>query len=135
MLCWTVEDAAMYLEKYKLSEDKPAEIIMEKPTNHEYEDALDQYMIDALAESRSINRTDATSIVGLFDTFERISGATPDELSLCPGVGLQKATKLYELLHKSMKRGAPTTTSSSQEARQAVEEAIADSRIEQPEQT
>lgn len=105
MLCWTVEDAAMYLEKYKLSEDKPADIIMEKPTNYEYEDALDQYMIDALTESRSINRTDATSIVGLFDKFEKISTATPEELAICPGVGMQKAQRLYEMLHKKMKRG------------------------------
>lgn len=107
MLCWTVEDAAMYLEKYKLSEDKPADVIMEKPTNHEYEGALDQYMIDALSESRSINRTDATSIVSLFDTFERISEASPEELSLCPGVGILKAQRLYDLLHRRMKRGLP----------------------------
>lgn len=104
MLCWTIEDAAMYLEKYKLSEDKPADTIMEKPTNYEYEEALDQYMIDALAESKSINRTDATSIVALFDTFRRISTAAPEELSICPGVGMQKAQRLYELLHRRMKR-------------------------------
>lgn len=95
----------MYLEKYKLSEDKPADIIMEKPTNYEYEGALDQYMIDALAENRSINRTDAATIVAMFDNFEKISTATPQELSLCPGVGLQKAQRLYDLLHKKMKRG------------------------------
>lgn len=105
MLCWATEDAAMYLEKYKLSEDKPADIIMEKPTNYEYEDALDQYMIDALAESKSVNRTDAAALVALFDTFEGISTATPEELSICPGVGMQKAQRLYELLHRRMKRG------------------------------
>lgn len=110
MLCWTVEDAALYLEKYKLSEDRPADVIMEKPTNYEYENALDQYMIDALAESRSINRTDAASIVALFDKFEKISSASPEELALCPGVGLQKAQRLYELLHKRMKRGEDTTS-------------------------
>lgn len=105
MLCWTVEDAAMYLEKYKLCEDKPAELIMEKPTNYEYEEALDQYMIDALADSRAVNRTDAASLVALFDNYKRISSANPEELALCPGVGMQKAQRLYELLHKPMKRG------------------------------
>lgn len=104
MVCWTVEDAAMYLEKYKLSEDKPADVIMEKPTNYEYEDALDQYVIDALAESKAVNRTDAASLVELFDSFERISSATPEELSICPGVGLSKACKLYEIFRKPMKR-------------------------------
>jgi len=105
MLCWSVEDAAMYLEKYKLSEDKPAESIMEKPTNYEYENALDQYMIDALAESRSVNRTDAGLIVSLFDTFDKICSASPEELSICPGVGMSKAQRLHDLLHRKMKRG------------------------------
>jgi len=104
MLCWTVEDAAMYLEKYKLNEDKPADIIMEKPTNYEYEEALDQYMIDALAEAPSLNKTDGASLVALFDSFEKISNSSPEELSICPGVGLNKAQKLYDLLHRPMKR-------------------------------
>lgn len=104
MLAWSIEDAAMYLEKYKLNEDRPADGIMEKPTNYEYEDALDQYVIDALAEGRSVNRTDAASLVSMFDSFERISKAAPEELALCPGVGLQKAQNLYNLLHKPMKR-------------------------------
>lgn len=108
MLCWSVEDAALYLEKYKLSEDKPADVIMEKPTNYEYEEALDQYMIDALAESKSVNRTDAASLVALYDTYERISKASPEELSLCPGVGMNKAQKLYDLLHRRLKRGGET---------------------------
>lgn len=105
MLCWTIEDAAFYLEKYKLSEDKPPDIIMEKPTNYEYEDALDQYMIDALAESKSVNRTDAASLISLFDNFKKISTSSPEELAICPGVGMQKAQRLYALLHKPMKRG------------------------------
>lgn len=108
MLCWTIEDAAMYLEKYKLSEDKSAEVIMEKPTSHEYENALDQYMIDALAECRTINRTDSASIVGLFDNFRRICKADPDELACCPGVGQQKAERLYNLLHRKIKRDKPS---------------------------
>lgn len=107
----------MYLEKYKLSEDKPADLIMEKPTSYEYEDALDQYMIDALTECRAINRTDAASIVSLFDKFTRIAAATPEELALCPGVGMSKAQRLYNLLHKPMKRGgdAAGTSRSSQQ--------------------
>lgn len=118
MLCWTVEDAAMYLEKYKLSEDKPADIIMEKPVSYEYDDALDQYMIDALAESRSLNRTDATSIVSLFDTFERICKSSPEELSLCPGIGILKAQRLHNLLHKKMKRGI-TSNARTEEAQES----------------
>lgn len=114
MLCWTVEDAAMYLERYKLSEGKSADVIMEKPTNHDYEEALDQYMIDALTESRSINRTDAASIVYMFDNFSRISSAAPEELAICPGVGLNKAMRLYDLLHKPMKRGDRQQPRSSQ---------------------
>lgn len=94
----------MYLEKYKLNEERSADLIMERTTNYEYEEALDQYMIDALAETRAVNRTDAANLVSLFDTFERISSASPEELSICPGVGMQKAQRLYDLLHKKMNR-------------------------------
>lgn len=109
MLAWSVEDAAAYLEKYKLSENKPAEQIMEKPTNYEHQDALDQYMIDALSSNKSINRTDATSLVGLFDTFERISKLSPEEMAICPGVGILKAQRLHNLLHKKMVRGGSSS--------------------------
>lgn len=104
MLAWTVEDAAMYLEKYKLFEEKPADSIMEKPTNHDYENALDQYMMDALAECKGINKTDAATIVGHFDTFTRIVLADPEELAICPGVGPTKAQRLHNLLNRNMRR-------------------------------
>lgn len=134
MLCWTVDDAAMYLERYKLLEDKPADSIMEKPTSHDYEDALDQYMVDAIAEAKSLNRTDASSIVGIFDSFERIIKASPEDLTLCPGVGLAKAQRLHELLHRKMIKGSFTPTkdhksSSSQQTASSSQRVVADEEL------
>lgn len=111
MLAWSIEDAAAYLERYKLSENQPAELIMGQPTNPEYDEALDQYMIDAIAECKTVNRTDAASLVGLFDKFERICQMSSEDLAICPGVGLQKANKLHDLLHRKVKRKSRTTSS------------------------
>lgn len=116
MLAWSVEDAAVYLERYKLSENAPAESIMGTSTNPDYEDALDQYMVDALAECKTVNRTDAATIIGLFDNFERICRASPQELALCPGVGTQKTTKLHNLLHRKIKKNTRTLQFSSQQS-------------------
>lgn len=105
MLSWTIEDAAMILEKLKLNEDKPPDAIMEKPTSEEYGDALDQYVIDAISENRSITRVDAAYLVSLFGSFERLVEAGPEDYALCYGVGFQKGQRLYDLLHRPMKRG------------------------------
>lgn len=104
MLAWSVEDAAAYLERYKLAENQPAEAIMGSATNPDYDEALDQYVIDAIAQCRTVNRANAASIVSTFDKFERICKLTTEDLAICPGIGLQKATKLYNLLHKSTKK-------------------------------
>jgi DNA excision repair protein ERCC-1 len=106
MLSWTIEDAAMILEKLKLNEDKPPDAIMEKPTSEEHGEALDQYVIDAISESRSITRVDAAFLVSLFGSFERLVEASPEDFALCYGVGFRKGQKLHELLHRPMKRGS-----------------------------
>ena len=95
----------MILEKLKLNEDKPPDAIMEKPMSEEYGDALDQYVIDAISENRFITRVDAAFLVSLFGSFERLVEASPEDYALCYGVGFQKGQKLYELLHRPMKRG------------------------------
>lgn len=113
MLSWTLEDAAMILEKLKLNEDKLPDAIMEKPMNEEYGDALDQYVIDAISENRYITRVDAAFLVSLFGSFEQLVAASPEDYALCYGVGFQKGQKLHDLLHRPMKRDFVRQTTSS----------------------
>lgn len=53
---------------------------------------------------RSINRTDAMTLMSTFGSLEKIAEATEEELSFCPGMGPQKAAKLHKVLHQNFKK-------------------------------
>ena len=105
MVCWSYEEAARYVETYKLYRNKPPEILMEKQgandrgTQGEYECA-----VEALASIRKINRTDAVSLISTFASLDKLVKASPDAISVCPGLGPQKAEHLHNLFRKPFKR-------------------------------
>merc|ERR1712179_201320 len=98
MLAWSHEEAASILETYKLFENKPPDMIMEKSGTEPHEK-----LIEALT---SVNKTDAVTLLGTFKTLGEIVKATPEDLALCPGVGPNKAKKLHKVLHESFRRNA-----------------------------
>jgi len=59
--------------------------------------------VDALTSIKSINKTDAATLINVFGTLKGIVQATIEELTLCPGFGPQKAQRLYKALHESFK--------------------------------
>ncbi|TGZ52536.1 DNA excision repair protein ERCC-1 [Temnothorax longispinosus] len=61
-------------------------------------------LINALTTVKSINKTDATTLLTTFDTLADIVRAHPNTLALCPGFGLHKAQKLHRILHESFLR-------------------------------
>jgi ERCC4-type nuclease len=61
-------------------------------------------MVSALTTIRSINRTDATTLLTTFGSLEKILQATPETLGLCPGLGPQKANRLHKVLHQPFLR-------------------------------
>lgn len=95
MLAWSPEEAGRYVETYKVFENKSAEFIMEKQ-----EDDLYSQLVDALTTVKSINRTDAMSLLSMFGSLEKIAEASENDLSLCPGIGPQKAARLHWVLHQ-----------------------------------
>ncbi|XP_071455730.1 DNA excision repair protein ERCC-1 isoform X2 [Hetaerina americana] len=94
MLAWSAEEAGRIIETYKIFENKPPDLIMEKK-----EDDPFQKLISALTSVRSINKTDANTLLSTMGSMERILKATKDELALCPGLGPQKAVRLHKVLH------------------------------------
>jgi len=62
--------------------------------------------VSALTTIRSINRTDATTLLTTFGSLEKILRATPEMLGLCPGLGPQKANRLHKVLHQPFLRGS-----------------------------
>ena len=53
---------------------------------------------------RSVNKTDAMTLLSTFGTFEDIIKAPIGSLALCPGLGPQKAQRLYKTLHEPFLR-------------------------------
>ena len=98
MLAWSHEEAGRILETYKQFEGKPPDLIMEKsnPDPH-------SKLVDALTSIKSVNKTDAGTLIRVFGTLEGIVQASIEELTLCPGFGPQKAQRLYKALHESFK--------------------------------
>lgn len=99
MLAWSPEEAGKIIETYKAYETKPPDMIMEKSDT-----APQQKLSNALTSVRSVNKTDAMTLLSSFGTFKEIIKAPVGSLALCPGVGHQKAQRLYKTLHEPFLR-------------------------------
>ena len=53
----------------------------------------------ALCTIRSVNKTDASTLLTNYGSLEKILKASQHSLTLCPGLGPQKATRIYNTLH------------------------------------
>lgn len=95
VLAWSPEEAGRYLETYKSYEKKPADLLKEQVEK----DYLSK-VTDCMTTVRSINRTDAITLLSTFSSIEGIINASKEDLVLCPGLGPQKARRLYDVLHK-----------------------------------
>ncbi|XP_019738115.1 DNA excision repair protein ERCC-1 isoform X1 [Hippocampus comes] len=95
ILAWSPEEAGRYLETYKSYEKKPADLLKEQvETNYLAK------VTDCLTTVKSINKTDAMTLLSTFSSLEGITSASKEDLVLCPGLGPQKARRLYDVLHK-----------------------------------
>ncbi|XP_026231528.1 DNA excision repair protein ERCC-1 [Anabas testudineus] len=95
ILAWSPEEAGRYLETYKSYEKKPADLLKEQVEK----DYLSK-VTDCLTTVKSINKTDAITLLSTFSSIEGIINASKEDLVLCPGLGPQKARRLYDVLHK-----------------------------------
>ncbi|XP_076376706.1 DNA excision repair protein Ercc1 [Megalopta genalis] len=99
MLAWNAENAGKMIETYKRYENKPPDGIMERSETAPY-----QKLVSALTTIRSVNKTDATTLLSTFGTLSELIDAEPNLLALCPGVGLQKAQRIHKILHEPFLR-------------------------------
>lgn len=95
ILAWSPEEAGRYLETYKSYEKKPADILKEQVEKNYL-----SKVTDCLTTVKSINKTDAITLLSTFSSVEKIISASKEDLVLCPGLGPQKARRLYDVLHK-----------------------------------
>eukprot|EP00941_MAST-03F_sp_MAST-3F-sp1_P003306 g3306.t1 len=95
ILAWSSFEAARYLETYKSYEKKNADSIREKQATPGLEGQLNK----CLTSIRSVNKTDVITLATAFGSLKSIAQASIEELSLCPGIGRLKATRIYEAFH------------------------------------
>lgn len=95
ILAWSPEEAGRYLETYKSYEKKPADVLKEQVEKN----YLSQ-VSDCLTTVKYVNKTDAMTLLSTFSSLEGIIKASKEELVLCPGLGPQKARRLYDVLHQ-----------------------------------
>ncbi|XP_028291078.1 DNA excision repair protein ERCC-1 [Gouania willdenowi] len=95
ILAWSPEEAGRYLETYKSYEKKPADLLKEQ-VEKDYQSKV----TDCLTTVKSINKTDAITLLSTFSSVDGIISASKEDLVLCPGLGPQKAKRLFDVLHK-----------------------------------
>ncbi|XP_067317611.1 DNA excision repair protein ERCC-1-like [Anolis sagrei] len=95
ILAWSPEEAGHYLETYKAYEQKPPDLLKEKVDK----DYLSR-MTDCLTSVKSVNKTDTLSLLSNFKSLANVVQASKEDLSLCPGIGPQKAKRLFDVLHE-----------------------------------
>ncbi|KAL6729595.1 hypothetical protein Aduo_000638 [Ancylostoma duodenale] len=99
VLCYSVEEAAEYIENFKLADSRdPA---FKKPAASVPVDertALQNAAIGILTGARSVTKTDAQRLLYNFGSLKAIAEASEEQLALCPGLGPIRAKNLYNYL-------------------------------------
>ena len=85
ILCWSAQEAGRYLELFKSYEHaSPASIRAHQAES--YRESLTEF----ITTPRSINKTDAASLISNYGTLKAAVNASPEELALIPGFGEKK---------------------------------------------
>ena len=94
LLAWSVEEAARYLETFKVYEKKGPASIMER-----IDTDIVSRTSDVLTTIRSVNKTDVKTLISTFGSMKSIVNTPLEQLKECPGFGDKKVKRLYEAFH------------------------------------
>lgn len=115
---WTYEEAAHHIENYRLNSDSTPDIIMGrmngtnrtgqsssesgtlKKNDPSSNNSLRQNLVETLTTIKSVNRTDAVTLLSAFETFDSLIRANTDELTVCSGISMLKARRLHSTFNK-----------------------------------
>lgn len=85
ILCWSAPEAAHYLELFKSSEHAQP-IAIQSQQAQSYSDSL----VEFVTTPRSINKSDAASLISTFGSLQAAVNARPEQISQVPGWGEKK---------------------------------------------
>jgi DNA excision repair protein ERCC-1 len=83
-------------------EGKSAENLMDTQ-QHQSTDYLTKF-IDTIIQVKSINRTNAQTLLHAFCSLKSILNATNEQVCVCPGLESSKAQRLYQSFNQPFKR-------------------------------
>lgn len=96
MLAWNAEEAGKIVETYKMFENKPPDLIMERAEQYPY-----QKLVSALTNIKPVNKTDAMTLIQNYGTLACMINSSEEKLSLCSGLGPRKAKKLHKTFNEN----------------------------------
>ncbi|GAQ37271.1 ssDNA endonuclease and repair protein rad10 [Aspergillus tubingensis] len=85
ILCWSAPEAAHYLELFKSSENSQPTAIRTQQAQS-YKESL----VEFVTTPRSINKSDAASLISTFGSLQNAVNAQPEQISAVPGWGEKK---------------------------------------------
>ncbi|KAL4755136.1 hypothetical protein BDW72DRAFT_211339 [Aspergillus terricola var. indicus] len=85
VLCWSAPEAAYYLELFKACEHSQPTAIRTQQAQS-YKDSL----VEFVTAPRSINKSDAASLISTFGSLQNAINAQPEQISAVPGWGEKK---------------------------------------------
>ncbi|KAK2626175.1 hypothetical protein QTJ16_004437 [Diplocarpon rosae] len=110
ILCWSAAEAARYLELYKSYEHANASAIRGTESR-----GYAEKMVDFVTVPRSINKTDAVTLVSAFGSIKGAINASPEEVAVVGGWGEKKVRRWCGVVdepfraRKATKRGLDST--------------------------
>ncbi|KAJ5144069.1 DNA repair protein rad10 [Penicillium bovifimosum] len=85
VLCWSAPEAAHYLELFKSSENaQPTAIRTQQAQSYK------ESLVEFVTVPRSINKSDAASLISTFGSLQNAINAQPEQISAVPGWGEKK---------------------------------------------
>lgn len=111
ILCWSASEAARYLELYKSYEHANPSAIKGVESK-----SYSEKLVDFITVPRSINKTDAVSLVSAFGSVRAAVNAGPEEISLVSGWGETKIKRWCSVVDEPFRaRKAARRTLTTQE--------------------
>ena len=83
-------------------EGKSAENLLDTQ-QHQSNDYLTKYT-EMITQVKSVNKSDAQTLLHAFGSLESILNATNEQLTVCPGLGALKAQRLFQSFNQPFKR-------------------------------
>lgn len=98
ILCWSAPEAAHYLELFKSSEHAQPNAIRSRQAQS-YKDSL----VEFVTAPRSINKSDAASLMSTFGSLRDAINAQPEQISAVPGWGERKVKQWTNAVQEEFK--------------------------------